>query len=78
MKQIFLGLLAIALMASPDLYAANGGGKKKARKTAKTECKKDKSCDKSCDPSNCDPTCCDMQACPKDKKCTPTTACAGK
>ena len=78
MKKIFLGLLAIALMASPDLYAANGGGKKKARKAAKTERKNEKSCDKSCDPANCDPTCCDMQPCPKDKTCTPAPACTGK
>jgi hypothetical protein len=78
MKRIFLGLTAIALMASTNLYAANGGGKKKAKKKAKTECKVDKSCDKSCDPANCDPTCCDMQACPKDKKCTPAPVCTGK
>jgi hypothetical protein len=33
MKKIFLGVLAIALMASPAVYA--NGGKKKARKKAK-------------------------------------------
>jgi hypothetical protein len=78
MKKIFLGMLAIALMTSPALYAANGGGKKKAKKTAKTECKTARPGDKSCDPAKCDPTCCDMPACPKDKKCTPTPVCTAK
>lgn len=41
MKQIFLGLLAIALMGAP----AYAGGKKKAKKKAKMECSKDKCCD---------------------------------
>ncbi len=43
MKKIFLGMLAIALMASPAVYA--NGGKKKARKKAKIECSKDKCCE---------------------------------
>ena len=72
-------MLAIALMASPDLYANNGGGKKKARKKAKTERKAQncdpKQCDpKNCDPKNCDPKCYDLSACVKDEKC-PKSSC---
>jgi hypothetical protein len=59
MKNIFLGMLAIALMASPSVYA--NGGKKKARKKAKVECTKDK--------------CCDSKACCKDDKCPPMPTC---
>ena len=55
MKNIFLGLLAIALISSPA-FAANDGGKKKAKKKARTECRQEKCCDpKNCDPSKCDP-----------------------
>jgi len=61
MKKIFLGLLAIALMASPAVYA--NGGKKKARKKAKIECSKDKSCD--------------VKPCPIDDKCCPMPTCSG-
>ena len=74
MKKIFLGLLAIALMASPDLLAANGG-KKKARKKAKTECKKDQCCD----PKICkDSKCYDLAACKKDDKCPPQACSSNK
>lgn len=73
MKNIFLGILAIALMASPA-FAANGG-KKKARKKAKTECVKENCCD----PKNCpkDSKCCDFKDCKKDAKCAPAPAFAG-
>jgi hypothetical protein len=72
MKNIFLGVLAIALMASPA-FAADGG-KKKDRKKAKTECKKD-----NCDPANCikDDKCCDFKDCKKDAKCPPAQSCMG-
>jgi hypothetical protein len=61
MKKVFLGLMAIALMASTDLYA-NGGKKKKAKKQAKIECKSDKCCE----PKSCtkDDKCCDLASCP--------------
>ena len=67
MKNIFLGMLAIALMASPA-FAADGG-KKKARKKAKTECVKDNCCD----PKNCakDDKSCNIKDCKKDEKCPP-------
>lgn len=58
MKKIFLSLMAIALLASTDLYAG-GGKKKKAKKDkAKIECKKEQCCD----PKSCskDDKCCDM------------------
>ena len=81
MKKIFLGLTLMAFLASPAL-AANGGGKKKAKKKARTECKVEncdpKDCDpKNCDPKNCDPKCLDLSASTKEAKCTPTPACAG-
>lgn len=71
MKHIFLGVLAIALMASPA-YA--DGGKKKARKKARIECK-----DKCCDTKSCtkDDKCCDLTDCKKDSKCPPTPSCSG-
>ena len=62
MKKIFLGLLAIALMTTPSVYA--NGGKKKARKKAKIECSKDK--------------CCDPKDCTKDGKCPPMPICMGE
>jgi hypothetical protein len=65
MKNIFLSMLAIALMASPALAA--DGGKKKAKKKAKVECKADCKKDKCCDPKSCQ----------KDEKCAPTTVCMG-
>lgn len=52
-------MLAIALMASPAF--AGDGGKKKAKKKAKVECKKDK--------------CCDPKTCSKDEKCAPVPMC---
>ncbi len=77
MKKLLVAILAVSLMASPA-FAANDGGKKKAKKRAKVECKKDKCCDPTnCDPGKCDPTCCELSACTKDQKCTPTTACSG-
>ncbi|HEV8508648.1 MAG TPA: hypothetical protein VGQ53_24810 [Chitinophagaceae bacterium] len=71
MKNIFLGLLAIALMSSPA-FAANGGGKKKSQKKAKTECRQVKDCD----PKNCDPKCCDLSTCIKDQSCTKEQKCS--
>lgn len=61
MKRIFLGMLAIALMATPA--SAADGGKKKAKKKAKMECKKDK--------------CCERKDCSKDTQCPPIPVCAG-
>lgn len=61
MKKLFLGMLVIALMASPAVNA--GGGKKKAKKKAKIEC--------------CDEKCCDVKSCPKDAKCPPLPMCKG-
>jgi hypothetical protein len=74
MKNIFLGMMAIALMASPA-FAAEGSGKKKGKKKAKTECRQDKSCD----PKNCSKNdkCCDYKECKKDDKCPPVPACTG-
>lgn len=57
-------MLLIAFMSAPAL-ASHGGGKKKAKKKAKIECKTDK-----CDPKNCDPKCCDIKACSTPTKCT--------
>ena len=77
MKKLLVAILAVTLMASPA-FAANGGGKKKAKRKAKIECTKDKTCDsKDCDPKSCDPKCCDYKACVKDEKCTSTSTCAG-
>lgn len=57
MKKIFLGVLFIALMA-PFIYASyDNGGKKKAKKKAKVECKKDIK-DSNCDPKDCCPPVC--------------------
>jgi hypothetical protein len=62
MKKIFLGMLAIALMASPAVNAS--GGKKKAKKKARIECKQDNCCD----PKNC------TKDCSKDIICPPVCA----
>ncbi len=60
------------------MAASDGGGKKKAKKKARVECKKDSSCDpKNCDPKNCDPKNCQYPTCPKDEKCSATTECSG-
>jgi hypothetical protein len=68
MKKIFLSLLLIAFMVSPA-FASNGGGKKKSKKKAQTECKRDQSCDlKNCSK---DDKCCDYRDCKKDEKCPP-------
>jgi hypothetical protein len=76
MKKLLVAILAIALMTSPAL-ASNGGGKKKAKKKAKIECKQDKSCNvKNRDPKNCDPKTCQFPTCPKDQKCSTTAAVA--
>ena len=80
MKKILVAILAVSLL-SLSAEASNGGGKKKARKKAKTECKKDNTCDvKNCDPNDCDPSKCDPKdcpfPCPKEPKCPPTE-CSG-
>lgn len=71
MKKIFLGMLAIALVASANSYASIGG-KKKAKKKAKTEKKV------TCDPKSCtkDDKCCDFTACKKEEKCLPVPGCS--
>ena len=80
MKKILVALLAVSLLSLPAM-ASNDGGKKKARKKAKTEIKKDNTCDpKNCDPKNCDPKNCDPKNCeypssPKEEKCSST--CSG-
>ena len=50
--------MAIALVSGTALASHDGGGKKKARKKAKTECKV-----QNCDPKNCDPKDCDPKKC---------------
>ena len=76
MKKILVAILAVSLL-SLSAMASNDGGKKKARKKAKIECKKDNSCDvKICDPKNCDPKNCPFP-CPKDEKCSEAPACSG-
>ena len=75
MKKLLVAILAVSLLSAPA-FAANGGGKKKAKKKAKIESKMDNACD----PANCDPKCCDLSACTKDQseknqKCVPTTSC---
>ena len=85
MKHILVAILAVSLL-SLTATAANDGGKKKARKKAKTECKKDNTCDpKNCDPKNCDPRNCDPKNCDpkncqypsdnKDGKCSEASKC---
>ena len=86
MKNLLVGILAVSLLSLPAAASTDGGGKKKARKKAKTEMKKDNSCDvkqcdpKNCDPKNCDPKNCDPKNCPyptcvKEEKCSkPSTA----
>ena len=82
MKKLLVAILAVSVMSLPAI-AANDGGKKKARKKAKIECKKDKSCDvktcdpKNCDPKNCDPKNCPYPTCPKDEKCSTVSTCSG-
>ena len=71
MRKIVLGTLLIALMAAPAL-ALTGGGKKKAKKKARVECKSDK-----CDPKDCDPRNCDYKDCQKEEKCSQASACSG-
>jgi hypothetical protein len=72
MKKIFLGLMAIAMVSGTAIAANDGGGKKKARKKAKTECKV-QTCDpKNCDPKDCDPKNCDLKQCDP-AKCEPKT-----
>ena len=81
MKKILVAILAVSLLSLPAI-AANDGGKKKARKKAKIECKKDSSCDvKNCDPKNCDPKNCDPKNCPypsctKGEKCSTASTCS--
>jgi Ni/Co efflux regulator RcnB len=83
MKKILVAILAVSLLSLPAM-ASNDGGKKKARKKAKTEIKKDNSCDpKNCDPQNCDPKKCDPKNCQypstdsKDEKCSEASKCTG-
>ena len=87
MKKILVAILAVSLLSLPAM-ASNDGGKKKARKKAKTEIKKDNSCDpKACDPKNCDPKNCDTKNCDpkncqypsdtKDEKCSEASKCTG-
>lgn len=92
MKKLLVAILAVSLLSLPAM-ASNDGGKKKARKKAKTECKIDKFCDikncdpkncdpKNCDPKNCDPKNCDPKNCQypsdtKDEKCSEASKCTG-
>lgn len=87
MKKLLVAILAVSLMSLPAM-ASNDGGKKKARKKAKIECKKDNSCDlkicdpKNCDPKNCDPKNCDPKNCQypsdnKGEKCSEASKCSG-
>ena len=78
MKKIFLGLIAIALVSGTALAANDGGGKKKARKKAKTECKIQNCDPKNCDPKNCDPKQCDPKKCgPKAEVKDCSSTCTG-
>jgi len=80
MKKLLVAILAASLLSLPAM-ASNDGGKKKARKKAKIECKKDKPCNikncdpKNCDPRNCDPKNCQYPSCPKDEKCSEASKC---
>ena len=77
MKKLLVAILAVILMSLPSM-ASTDGGKKKARKKAKIECKKDSSCEvKSCDPKNCDPKNCPYPSCTKDEKCATASTCSG-
>jgi Ni/Co efflux regulator RcnB len=86
MKKILVAILAVSLLSLPAMASNDDGGKKKARKKAKTEVKKDNSCDpkncdpKNCDPKNCDPKNCDPKNCQypssaKDEKCSEASKC---
>jgi hypothetical protein len=83
MKKILVAILAVSLLSLPAM-ASSGGGKKKAKKKARTECRKNNSCDakdcdpKCCDPKNCDPKNCQYPVCPKEDKCPAPTGCTGK
>ena len=72
MKKILVAILAVSLLSLPAM-ASNDGGKKKARKKAKIECKKDNSCD----PKNCDPKNCQYPSDSKDEKCSVASKCPG-
>ena len=82
MKKLLVAILAVILLSLPSM-ASTDGGKKKARKKAKIECKKDSSSDvKNCDPKNSDPKNCDPKNCPypsctKDEKCSTASTCSG-
>jgi hypothetical protein len=69
MKKILVAILAAGLLSLPAI-ASNDGGKKKARKKAKMECKKDNSCD----PKTCPFPPCPPQA---EEKCTEASKCTG-
>ncbi|HET9746004.1 MAG TPA: hypothetical protein VFP97_09835 [Chitinophagaceae bacterium] len=75
MKNLLVAILAVSFLSLPAM-ASNEGGKKKARKKAKTEIKKDNTCDpKNCDPKNCDPKNCDPKNCPY-PTCIKTETCS--
>lgn len=75
MRKIFLSLLVIGLL-SGSAMAATDGGKKKARKKARTECKAENCDPKDCDPKHCDPKNCDPKQC--SKKCTDMSSASAK
>jgi hypothetical protein len=85
LKKIILSMALIAFMSGAAFAANDGGGKKKARKKAKTECKiakcDPKNCDlktcdpNNCDPKNCDPKCVELASASREVKCTP--GCSG-
>ncbi len=56
MKRIFLGVLALSLMTTTAVYA--GGGKKKAKAKARTECIKTVCGNKKKDHNSCYPCIC--------------------
>lgn len=81
-------MLAVSLLSLTAVASIDNGGKKKARKKAKTEINKDNTCDprncdpKNCDPKNCDPKNCDPKNCQypsdsKDEKCSEASRCTG-
>lgn len=83
MKKLLAAMLAVSLLSLPAIASYVGGGKKKAKKKARTECKKDNSCDpKNCDPKNCDKNCdprnCQYPVCSKEEKCSASTESPGK
>jgi hypothetical protein len=86
MKKLLVAILAVSLLSLPAMASQDGGGKKKAKKKARIECKKDntcdpkdcdpKNCDKNCDPKNCDPKNCQYPSVAKDEKCSKASTCS--